>query len=87
MAAGDLRLQVNELHLKRNAYCIVEYKYGIEPKAGEVDYRGNTLQLSWDEFQDLLSAGEKNALVSILGKLKQQIVNTDVTRWGVALDG
>lgn len=86
MAAGDIRVKIEQMTLKPGQSAQIEFRYGTEDKRGEVDSRGDSIQMSWQEFWSQLSAGERTALTSIKDKMLVHIKSLDVTKFGGSLD-
>lgn len=86
MAAGDIRIKIEQITLRPGQSAQIEFRYGTEDKRGGVDSRGDAINLAWQEFWDQLSAGERTALASIKDKMLVYIKSLDVTKFGGSLD-
>lgn len=86
MAAGDLRFKIKEIRVVPGKEVMFEYGYGIEDKRGNVDFRHNTMAVSWDNFKSFLTAQERGAVQTIKDVARDILVASDVTRFGGAIE-
>ncbi len=80
MAAGDRMFRVSNVEIQKGQSVRVYYKQRIAQKdVLEQVATTKNFEILWDDFQKLLTTGEKSALSRIIAKLGGQVKLNDET--------